>query len=731
MKKTLLLLFVVGCFQLSAFEDYKSLTIADDQIYPVIEGNYNIIAVPNPQAGSAPELWVMSSNPYRLRAIGIDEPGVVFNQPNYPYNSNFTNIPLYGDPRPLPSEIPAGFYNVIQRPDGLSDLVHGQSLKYYKNIGTFDAPKFSVSDIGIAAEREELYAYAVMGHGEKFVGDVNEDGIPDLLFMHYNRLKETNRWTSRPMRIRPWEIVDVPEIGPSKDIAITGPFRGNDIEGQPTAKPWTLELRWAPGRYDSDGRLAFAAPRAVVIGTSDYPVVWEQYQSRAMARLVETEAGRFIMLIEPMGRVLALPILEADADSLHLGKAEPLLDGSPYFSALIKGGGTTGILDLNGDGVDEILIRGGAFGAVTVLAGTEPGNYKESAVLRRTGEGVSVFGLEVSVSERVDFDLDGYPDLLVGTAPGSLFIYRGTRNPLVYEGPHFAPTPEGFVFSLRAREHTNLQGPEEKGWGYLNPHAADYDGDGHMDILANDNTSYPVLYRGTGEGFALESAEPFTYRSQALPVQWRTKLAVIDAEINVLDSGKTCLAFIDLDRGLSIAIPKEPGSTEIEQIVPLLRENGESLILCGFNGQSGRTKISLNDWDGDGDWDIVYGTAGGLLLNFDPNFPYDNQEFKDVLGYRQQAQPYVWLNVGDSQNPVFESSGPRRIGLDAIGKYKNGDEYYPDLFKAGYHCFTIDPTHLDNDDKWDFIAADEHGIVLYFYSDEFVTSEPGKTTLQP
>lgn len=711
-----LLLFLCICVQgLHSVENYKSLDLADDAIYPVLEGVSNFVAVPC-ATSAHPELWVFSSTPYRLRPVGQDVVPNSYDQPQYPYDPGFKPIPLYGDPEPLPTIIGPGFHNLILREDGLFDLVHGGSLQYYRHTGSLDSPAFEVRETLVEGDPRQLESLSIKRHGEKFVGDVNSDGVPDLVFMHYDRSKYENPWLSRPGGLRPWELENLPEIGPSKDYEIMGPFRGNDIEGRSTAKPWTLELMWAPGHWHGSGQLKFAEPRPVYYGTSDYPVLWEQYQNRAYPRLIESDEGSYIALLEPMGRAFCLPILHADAVSLHLGKAETLLSDSADLSAMLKGGGTSGVIDVNGDGVDEFLVRGGAFGGVLVLAGERPGNYREVAVLRRTGAGAKVTGLEVSVSERVEMTGDSWPDLLIGTAPGSLFVFPGTDNPLVYEGPVFPKTPEGFIYTQRARSHTNLQGPQERSWGYLNPHAADFDGDGFIDLLLNDNTSWPILLRGTTEPLVYEKTEPFTYRGRTLQVQWRTKLAVVPAEWNFHKTERACVAYLDLDRGLSVGVPVSTGSTEIGEIIPLLTEAGNPLVLCGFNGQSGRTKISLHDWDEDGDWDLVFGTAGGLLSYFDSRMPYGFNEFREKFGFRLGAQPYVWINVGTSQFPVFEDSGPRRIGI-----LNTDSPLDPGIFMAGYHCFSIDPTDLDGDGKLDFIAANEHGEVMYFYSHEFVT----------
>lgn len=696
----------------------SQLLIHPESISPVLDGNSNILAVPGPEGRS--DLWVMTDQPYRLRAIGLDEIPGELNQPNYPYHEEFENVPLYGEPEPLGVDLPPGFYNLIPRPDGLFDLVHGGSLTYFVHTGSLETPAFEKSyRVSIDMPREELEALRVFRHGEKFVGDINGNGLPDLMILHFDERRHRNPWQTRPAGIRPWEMEDDPRIGPSTDYQNVGPFRVNDVEGVPTAKTVTLELLWAPGRRDAEGQLAFEALRPVFLGHTDYPAVWEQFQNFGKARFLQTGQGDYIVLMEKMGRMIALPVLHADEEMVRVGKAVPLLADGPFLSGLLMAGGTTGFVDINGDGRKEFLIRGGPFGGVTVLAGERPGHYKEAAVLRRQGAGAPVVGIELSMTERVDLDGDGLEDILVGTAAGSLFIYLGTEDPLVYRGPYFARTPEGFLHLLRAREHDNLQGPQERGWGYLNAHAADFTGDGRIDLLVNDNTSYPQLLRATGEPLGFASPQPFTYHGKILPVQWRTKVVTLDREYDFAGSGRTCIVFIDLDRGLSVGIPKEQGSTEIEEIIPLTTESGDPLVLCGFNGQSGRTKIQLHDWNGNGRLDLVFGTAGGLLPFFDPDLPYDNVQFRQKFGFRQQAQPYVWFNTGSNARPVFSEEGPRRIGVNRAGAHLD-----PDLFRVGYHCFSIHATNFSEEqEEPSFIAADEDGYIHVFLPGHYRLAE--------
>ena len=65
----------------------------------------------------------------------------------------------------------------------------------------------------------------------------------------------------------------------------------------------------------------------------------------------------------------------------------------------------------------------------------------------------------------------------------------------------------------------NLQGPQEKGWGYTQPELFDWDADGTLDLIGNDNTATFRLLKRTDRG---GSRRHLRRRSSPAPARTRS-----------------------------------------------------------------------------------------------------------------------------------------------------------------------------------------------------------------
>jgi glycosylphosphatidylinositol phospholipase D len=111
---------------------------------------------------------------------------------------------------------------------------------------------------------------------------------------------------------------------------------------------------------------------------------------------------------------------------LSSSNADAVLSGAQVSDR--AGGGALGAADLDQDGVEELWVgtpgAGSGAGGVAVLAGWDglPRDLS-TADLLWTGTSGEAVG---SVVEAADLDLDGYPELLVGTAAGArLYVLPG------------------------------------------------------------------------------------------------------------------------------------------------------------------------------------------------------------------------------------------------------------------------------------------------------------------
>ena len=247
----------------------------------------------------------------------------------------------------------------------------------------------------------------------------------------------------------------------------------------------------------------------------------------------------------------------------------------------------------------------------------------------------------------VDWDRDGDEDIVAGNTAG----YIGLIENLGGSPPRFAaPTlleSSGETIRIQAGPNGSIQGPCEAKWGYTTISVADWDGDGRADIVANSIWGRLVWYRNVGpkERPRLEAARPVQIDWQGDPSkpewnwwdpgeteavsQWRTRPVTVDwnrdglMDLVMLDH-EGYLAWFRRTRrdGELVLLPgkrvfeSRPESAfdskhrALNDVPGLLRLN------AGRAGKSGRRKIDLLDWDGDGRLDLlVNSTSANWLRN--------------------------------------------------------------------------------------------------------------------
>jgi hypothetical protein len=174
----------------------------------------------------------------------------------------------------------------------------------------------------------------------------------------------------------------------------------------------------------------------------------------------------------------------------------------------------------------------------------------------------------------------------------------------------------------------SIQGPAETKWGYSNPTVADWDLDGKLDILVNDIWGDIVWYRNTGTKTKpeLAPAQPVEVewagrppkpdwvwwepKPKQLVTQWRTTPFVVDWDRDGLPD----LLMLNHQGYLSL-FRRARTNNELQLLPPeriFLTPSGRFFNMsAGRAGSSGRRKIDLVDWDGDGDLDLITDADGG------------------------------------------------------------------------------------------------------------------------
>lgn len=234
----------------------------------------------------------------------------------------------------------------------------------------------------------------------------------------------------------------------------------------------------------------------------------------------------------------------------------------------------------------------------------------------------------------VDFDNDGDTDILSGNTAGYIEYVENLSGPGV-EFPKWAiprkVSTQGKPFRIMAGRNGSVQGPAEAKWGYTTLNVADWDNDGYQDIIFNSILGRVQWLRNIGshasslefEGphaievdWSAEAPKPkWTWwkpTGKELVTQWRTTPVVRDftgdglLDLAMLDSEGYLVLFErkSLDGNLHLSAPKRCFVDRAG--LPLRLTNGEG-------GRSGRRKLAVVDWNGDGELDWLMNSANADL----------------------------------------------------------------------------------------------------------------------
>jgi hypothetical protein len=222
----------------------------------------------------------------------------------------------------------------------------------------------------------------------------------------------------------------------------------------------------------------------------------------------------------------------------------------------------------------------------------------------------------------VDWDRDGDDDLVCGNTSGNIGWFENLDggNPPKWSAPRLLEA-NGKPIRIQAGPNGSIQGPAEAKWGYTTLSVADWDGDGPLDLVVNSIWGKVVWFRNQGGRPAtLMEAQPvevgweppgpkpaWNWWNPApghMVTQWRTTPIVVDLNRD----GEQDLVMLDHEGYLAWFERREIG--ELHVLLPGKRiftsPSGEPLQLnAGYAGKSGRRKLCMTDWDGDGRLDLL------------------------------------------------------------------------------------------------------------------------------
>ncbi len=295
--------------------------------------------------------------------------------------------------------------------------------------------------------------------------------------------------------------------------------------------------------------------------------------------------------------------------------------------------------DWNGDGHPDLVV-GQEDGRVALLehtgrvAGGVP-VFAPPRFFRQRADRVKFGALVTPVS--VDWDGDGDEDLICGNTAGEIGWIEnlGGGCPPRWAAPRLLRAG-GEVIRIQAGPNGSIQGPCEAKWGYTTLSVADWDLDGRLDLVVNSIWGRVVWYRNVGHRGCprLAPARPLRVAWPGRPpkpkwnwwdpapgelaTQWRTTPVVVDwngdrlPDLVMLDTEGYLAWWPRARRGGKLVLlpPRRvfysPGPSAFDSR-HRVRQPGPGLLRLndGWAGKSGRRKLHVVDWDGDGRLDLL------------------------------------------------------------------------------------------------------------------------------
>ena len=287
-----------------------------------------------------------------------------------------------------------------------------------------------------------------------------------------------------------------------------------------------------------------------------------------------------------------------------------------------------------------------------------------------------------------DWDGDGDTDIISGNTAGCIAFLENLSGPGVEKPRWAAPKlleAGGKIIRIMAGTNGSIQGPAEAKWGYTTPSVADWDGDGWPDLLVNSIWGQVVWYRNTGTRTSpkLAAAQPVEAEwdgaqpalaygwlrpeGRALLTQWRTTPVAVDWN----KDGLTDLVMLD-QQGYLAFFERAKRDGKLVLLAPkrvFMNEQGEPLRLnAGPAGQSGRRKLCVVDWDGDGQLDLLLNSSNANFLR--------QVEARDGRWFFQDRGALVKQNIeGHDVSPTTVDFNGDDIP-DFLGGAEDGHFYY-------------------------------------------------------
>ena len=503
-------------------------------------------------------------------------------------------VPIFAEPKQVPLDYPVGamFFDDIDG-DGALDLIvqNGKIFRWYRDDSTAGERHFvfqsNLEDYGLQVDLGLLETLS-MSPSIQLI-DWDGDGVKDLVIG--GRGGNLNYYPRK-------------EVGFGKGFAKDGAWLGGDRNGSVVVHK---------GMGKRNGKLVFTTGQRLTAGDDERAI---SYYDTATAVITDwNDDGKLDVVVASFDNLF---VFLNTGRGLAAGRRVPVAGNARLPWERVQ------IMEANWSASDRLnlLLAGSSFPWYLPNTGRKGApEYARIKTLLQKHPPLSAG--DFAVPTVGDLDADGKLDLVIGNEDGYLLFARNL-------GDGFAPLRElqagGKIFRLETRKA--LQGPAEGRWGYTSPVLVDWDNDGDLDLIVGSSLEH-FLYLENKGGGTFAAPVPLAVNGKQIKTVWRTRPVAQDLD----GDGEKDLLALD-GEGLLTLYHRHAAPEQIRD------KSGQPIKLDGAGRETGRTTLTLMDWDGDGKLDLI---AGNAIENFDGLRWYKNVGTKTK--WILDRQPNISLNL--------------------------------------------------------------------------------------